>query len=283
MARFISSLLIMLILLVCRPLLAELPLARLLTVFPCGGKIGSQVEITLTGADLDEANQLHFSHTGITAKQKMTGTNSAPEPNKFLVTIATNVPPGVYEARIVGRFGISNPRSFVVSDLPESIAPTTNTSPTSGAAIAINSIINGHAAANAAAFYKFSAKKGQRILIDCKAKAIDSRMQAALVLYGAAGKELERNRHGGLLDFIPPADDEYLLKLYDFVFRGGEEYFYRLALSTGPHIDFIFPPSGAPGTKVKYLLYGRNLPGSTPTKDLVVDGKALEQLEVVKF
>src|SRR6185436_7810825 len=147
--------------------------------------------------------------------------NALPEPNKFLVTIATNVPPGVYEARIVGRFGISNPRSFVVSDLPESIAPTTNNSLARAAAMAINTVVNGHAAANSAAFFKISAKKGQRILIDCQAKAIDSRMQAALILYGAAGKELERNRHGGLLDFIPPADGEYLLKLYDFVFRGG--------------------------------------------------------------
>ena len=45
----------------------------------------------LTGADLDEANQLHFSHAGITAKQKVGETNGLPEANKFLITIATNV------------------------------------------------------------------------------------------------------------------------------------------------------------------------------------------------
>src|SRR5207253_10699392 len=33
-------------------------------------------------------------------------------------------------------------------------------------------------------------------------------------------------------------------------------------------------------TKGKYLLYGRNLPGGTPAKDLAVDGKPLEQLKV---
>ncbi len=260
-------------------LLAELPLARLLTVFPPGGKAGSQVEISLTGADLDEANQLHFSHAGITAKQKG-GENGVPEANKFLVTIATNVFPGVYEARVVGRFGISNPRSFVVSDLPETIAPATNNSPVKGAAISQPIIINGHAEANAAGFYKFNARKGQRILIDCQAREIDSRMDAALILSDAAGKELQRSRSGGLLDFAPPADGEYHLKVYDFLFRGGGEYFYRLAVSSGPHIDFIFPPSGLAGTKGKYLLYGRNLPGGTPAKDLAGDGKQLEQLEV---
>src|SRR5437667_12025142 len=104
-----SSFLLLLIVLVGQgSLLAQLPVARVLTVFPPGGKVGSQFEVILTGADLDEANQLHFSHTGITAKQKVEETNGLP--GTFLVTIATNVTPGVYEARVVGRFGIANTR-----------------------------------------------------------------------------------------------------------------------------------------------------------------------------
>jgi len=71
MARSVSSLLLFVIVLVGPGSHAQLPVARLLTVFPPGGKSGSQFEVGLTGADLDEANQLHFSHTGITAKQKM--------------------------------------------------------------------------------------------------------------------------------------------------------------------------------------------------------------------
>src|SRR2546426_656175 len=169
MARLVSSFLFLVMVLAGQgSLLAQLPVARLFTVFPPGGKGGSQFEVSLTGADLDEANQLHFSDTGITAKQKVGETNGLPEANKFLVTIATNVTPGVYEARVVGRFGISNPRAFGVSDLPESIAPTTNNSPANAEAIALDTIVNGHSEANAAAFYKFTAKKGQRILIECK-------------------------------------------------------------------------------------------------------------------
>src|SRR5438552_10259560 len=168
MPHFLWSLLFLLMVLAGREsLLGQMPVVRLFTVFPAGGRVGSQFEVSLTGADLDEANQLHFSHTGITAKQKVGETNGLPEANTFLVTIATNVTPGVYEARVVGRFGISNPRSFVVSDLPEAIAPTTNSSPASAAAISLGTIINGHAEANGFAFYKFTAKKGQRILVEC--------------------------------------------------------------------------------------------------------------------
>src|SRR5437879_2309484 len=150
MPRLIWSFLVFLTVLVGQgSLLAQLPVARLLTVFPPGGKVGTQFEVGLTGVDLDEANQLHFSHTGITANQKVGETNGLPEANKFLVAIATNVTPGVYEARAVGRFGISNPRSFVVSDRPEAIAPTTNNSPANAAAISLDTIINGHSEANA--------------------------------------------------------------------------------------------------------------------------------------
>src|SRR3989441_2477101 len=179
----LSFLLSVIVLLGQNSLLAQLLLARLLTVFPPGAKVGSQFEVALTGVDLDEANQLCFSHPGITAKQKMGETNGLPEANRFIVTIATNVTPGVYEARVVGRFGISNPRSFVVSDLPEAIAPTTNSSPANAAPISLDTIINGHSEANAAGFYKFTASKSRRILIACQAREIDSRMEAALILY----------------------------------------------------------------------------------------------------
>ena len=49
---------------------AELPQARLTSIIPPGGKIGTDVEVTASGADLDEASGLRFSHPGIVAKLK---------------------------------------------------------------------------------------------------------------------------------------------------------------------------------------------------------------------
>jgi len=116
---------------------AQLPVARLSTLFPPGGKTGSTFDAALTGADLDEVHQLYFLHTNITARQKVDETTGEPEPNKFIVTIGTDVPTGVYEARAVGRFGVSNPRSFVVGDLPEITSPTTNHSAQSAVEVAL--------------------------------------------------------------------------------------------------------------------------------------------------
>jgi hypothetical protein len=70
-----------------------------------------------------------------------------------------------------------------------------------------------------------------------------------------------------------------LLRLNDLTFAGTPAHFYRLSLTTGPHVDFVFPPSAAPGTKSKFTVYGRNLPGGTPAGFAAGDGKPLEKLE----
>ena len=40
-------------------------------------------------------------------------------PSKFKITVAADVPPGNYDVRVVNKFGVSNPRVFVVGDLNE--------------------------------------------------------------------------------------------------------------------------------------------------------------------
>lgn len=260
--------------------MAQLPVARLSTIFPPGGKIGTSVEVRLSGLDLDDVAQLHFSRPGITAKPKMIDGASTPDPNRFLITIASDVSPGVCEVRAVGRFGISNPRAFVVGDLLEYVEKEPNDSASTPNEVQLGTVVNGTVESNTADYFKFTAKKAQRILIECLAKEIDSRMDPVLVLYDSDGHELERNRRGGLLDFVAKSDGGFIVKVYDFLYRGGDDYFYRLAIGNGPHIDFIFPPAGLSGSKAKYFLFGRNLPGSSPVPDLAIDGKPLEQLAV---
>jgi len=262
------------------PLFAQLPVARLSSVFPPGGRINSTVEVSVAGADLDELNQLRFSQPNITASQKASQPADQAEANKFVVTIASNVPPGTYEVRAIGRFGVSNPRAFVVGDQLETIAPATNHAAAGATEIILGTVVNGRATPNAADYFKFAARKGQRLLAECSAQVIDSRLEPVLVLYDANGRELERNRRGGLLDFTPTQDAQLVLQTHDITFRGGEEYPYRLAITTGPHLDFILPPAGLPRARTNYTLFGRNLSGGKPAKDFALDGKPLEQLSV---
>jgi hypothetical protein len=249
----------------------QLPVARLSTIFPPGVQSGATAEIKVTGSDLEDARELRFSHPGITAAFK--------SDSVFTVTAATNVPNGIYDARVIGRFGASTPRAFAVSNLPEITSPATNKSFATAHEISVGSIVNGKAIASAPEYFKIKAQKGERIFFDCATHRIDSKMDPVLVLYDEKGRELDRARTGGFLDFTAPADENFVLKLYDTQFRGGDEIFYRLTISKGPWLDFALPAAIEPGSTNKVTLYGRNLPNgkASPFK---VDGKPLDEIEV---
>lgn len=258
-------------LLAVRSFAADLPSARLDSIFPPGGKAGTEVEVAVAGVELGDAKALHFSHPGITA---------TPKDKRFVIKIAPDVPPGIYDARVSGLLGISNPRAFVVGDLPHLVESGANNKPEGAIELPLDTTVSGTATAAQADWFKFTAKHGQRLLIDCDAPELDSRMSPVLTVFDGGSRELETSRRGGLLDFTAPADGSYLLRLNDLTFAGTADYFYRLTLTTGPRIDYVFPPCGKPGTKSKFTLYGRNLPGGSPANLAGHDGKPLDKLEV---
>jgi hypothetical protein len=249
------------------PVFAQLPVARLTTIFPPGAQTGVATEVKVEGSDLDDAKELRFSQAGISAVFKADGI--------FTVTAATNVPVGIYDARVIGRFGASSPRAFVIGDRPETISSGTNKTFATAQEIAVGSAVNGKAIANAPEFFRIKAQKGQRLLIECEARRIDSKMDPALALFDSTGKEIDRARTAGLLDVTAPSDGEFVIKVYDVQYRGGAEFWYRLNVRKGPWIDFAFPAAVEPGSKTKVRLYGRNLPGGKPSAF-----KGLEEVEI---
>lgn len=273
--------------LLAAPAQAQLPQTRLYAVFPPGGQVGTSFDLAITnGADLDEVDHLAFSHPGIQAVPKVREANGAktPVPNTFVVTIAPDVPSGVYEVRAGGLYGMSNPRAFVVGTRKEGQETEPNNSVPQATAMELETVMNGRSNSGADVdYYKFQARQGQRVLAVCQAEPIDSRMSATLEFYDSQGRRLDysynRFDRAPLCDVKIPADGEYFVKIYDFVYGGGNDHFYRLTVHTGPHIDFIVPPAGLPGSKGQYTLYGRNLPGGAPT-DIRLDDHTLEKLEV---
>ena len=266
------------------------PQPRLNAVFPLGGKAGTDVELTVAGDAIEGAQQLVASHPGITGAPLMSKPDRFfPEPratdNKFAVKIAADVPPGVYEVRVANRMGVTNARSFVVGDLAETLEAEPNDDAEKAGELAVNSVVNGVCDARGYDTYKFKATKGQRLIIHCAAQRLDARTDPVVVVRDAAGKELAKAhdavRLDPVVDFTVPADGEYLVAVNDFLFSGGEEYAYRLSVSTGPWIDFVDPPIATPGAASRHTVYGRNLPGGAPADGLVgPDGRPLEKLAV---
>src|SRR5204863_62790 len=165
-------------------------------------------------------------------------------------------------------------RSFVVGALTEVLKPGANQKPAMALDVAEGTTVTGRVDANAIDYYAFNLKAGQRLLVDCLAQRIDSRANGTLVMLGNNGRELGRSLDveglDPVLDFTAPAEGRYVLGVYDFVYGGGPDYFYRLNVTSAPHIDFVFPPSGPAGSNNQYTVYGRNLPGGQPAEGLTV-------------
>ncbi len=220
------------------PAAAQLPAARLDAVFPSGAKAGTEVEITLAGADLDEVKELHCSHPGLKATHV--------EGAKFKLSLDGSVPQGLLEIRASGRFGISNSSVFVAGALPEITEPATNRTRFTTAMLSLPVTVNGIADADASDFFRFKAAKDQAIRLDCAAQRIDSPLNATLSIRNAAGLELVRVEstldRDPALTFTSPAEGEYTVELHDLAWAGGAAHRYRLTVSAPQESPALPPP-----------------------------------------
>ncbi len=150
---------------------AQLPSAELVSVSLPGGKVGTTFDVTLNGTDLDDARALLFSNSGITAIQKTSADGQPdkqphPLPRQFSVTISASVPTGMYEVRAVTRYGVTNPRAFIVGNMNEVDGRQAGATATAAKEVPLESSISGQTTGERADFFRFAAKKGQRVLIE---------------------------------------------------------------------------------------------------------------------
>jgi hypothetical protein len=216
------------------------------------------------------------------------------------VTIAPDAAPGLRELRLATLRGISNPLLFHVGQLPEYTrkpmisanlqvlgkeAQALRKRPADEVEerIIIPCIANGQIASGEVNRYRFAARKGQRLVISTKARqlipfiadAVPGWFQPVLVLYDINGREIAFNddyrfRPDPTLLFEVPSDGEYVVAIYDSIYRGREDFVYRLSIGELPLVTSLFPLGRRAGTMVKPKIKGWNLHGavtSPPPKE----------------
>jgi hypothetical protein len=251
---------------------ADLPSIRLDRITPLGAAAGSTIELVLNAADDEEAKRLLFDHPGISAEWV--------EKRKFKITVAADVPEGTYDVRLLGRFGLSNPRLFAVShglaDVPEK---EPNDSRAAAQEVAVNSAVAGTTDGNGQDLFRFAVRQGQRVTLDCQAGKLDSEVDACLSVVAADGAVLATNSdyHGRdpLIHFSAPADGEYFVEVHDLSYRGG--FPYRLAISNQPYVENVFPRAVEAGKPVELVALGRNFDTAGQHSVWMIDDRPLEE------
>ena len=230
--------------LLARSASAQFPEIELGWVRPTAVVAGGQVEMVVGGGNhLDQVGKLIFSDPRITAEvvtKPGEGENAAPVPQwgTFKVTVPADVPPGRYEVFAAGAYGVSNPRIVTVSKFPVVTAPAVGkskdqaTQPEPPPAAGAPWIFENRATAAAIDHFRITPIADRPRRVTLFAQRIDSRMIGLIKLYDSRGKLLQSVRGADGFDpslLVPAsADSHFVVSVQDFLFRGGDPFFYQL-------------------------------------------------------
>jgi hypothetical protein len=213
------------------------------------------------------------------------------------VTIDPDAEPGDRELRLRTATGLTNPMVFQVGLLPEAreLEPNNRhanpdlpflrgTSPAEAGMAGLRDlpkdepieppvVLNGQIMPGDVDRFRIRATRGQKLVMEVHARslipyladAVPGWFQATLTLYNAEGKEVAyaddyRFNPDPVLFYEIPQDGEYELEIHDSIYRGREDFVYRIAVSEQPFITRMFPLGGREGVRTVASIAGWNLP-----------------------
>jgi hypothetical protein len=207
------------------------------------------------------------------------------------VLIDADATPGERELRLGSAVAYSNPRKFWVGTLPEfSSAPARAFNPEADRLrervgrraapaksetekrVTLPTVINGQIMPGVVDRYRFRARRGQQLVISAQARelipyladAVPGWFQAALTLRDAKGHPVAYNddyrfRPDPVLHYEVVADGDYALEIKDAIYRGREDFVYRITVGELPYGTDIFPLGGRIEQDTEVTVSGWNL------------------------
>jgi len=205
------------------------------------------------------------------------------------VTIAPDAKPGRRDIRLVTYKGVSNPLVFHVGQFPEIARKPMKTQPfqvlgkehlaqrkrpaeEEEVVVKLPCTMNGQVASGEINRYRFKARKGQRLVISVAARqlipyiadAVPGWFQPLLTLRDADGNEVAFNddyrfKPDPTILHEVAKDGEYVLSITDAIYRGREDFVYRISVGELPFVTSIFPLGGRAGKPTQVHMKGWNL------------------------
>ena len=254
---------------------------------------GSQTSTnaTWTAADQQQLMEIRRKLAGF---QRRPANPAIAETVTLQITVNPEAEPGEREIRIGTQLGLSNPLLFCVGQLPEfskknpkledepgNFRPARNNNeqkatPPTEMNITLPAVVNGQILQGGVDRYRFQGRKGQRLVVAACARelipylpdAVPGWFQAALALYDSKGHELAYADH---YRFHPDPvlycellrDGEYVAEIRDSIYRGRDDFVYRITVGEVPYITSIFPLGGQAKSTTTVQLNGWNLPTNT--------------------
>ncbi|MCA9041093.1 MAG: PPC domain-containing protein [Planctomycetaceae bacterium] len=254
-------------------------------IFPAGGQRGTKVDFKVGGHYLYDQANFEMQGAGISAPDRVQQTETLffqgpfvpkplsqqaedyPRDYAGAVTIEADAAPGLRRWQVWNSQGITPFMPFVIGDLPEIVEEEIDGDPIP-TAVTLPITINGRIFPREDVdIWTFSGNAGDIVHAEVMASRIGSPLDARLELRNASGLLIAENddHHGAdsFLKFELPEAGEYAIQITDVNYDGLQPYVYRLTLSTGPHLEAIYPLGGHADEETTFRLLGSNLPQET--------------------
>ncbi len=202
------------------------------------------------------------------------------------ITIPADAVPGELELRVQTPRGLSNPQIFTIGTLSEINETEKNDRiPSAMTVPRLPIVINGQIMPGDDDRFRFSAKKGERLVFRVRARALVPYMadavpgwfQAVLTLYHQDGRELayiddDMFRPDPVLAYTIPVDGDYVIGIRDAIHRGRADFVYRITAGQIPHVRSCFPLGGPKDKALTVTLEGEHLPSKSLTVEPLPEG-----------
>lgn len=268
-------------------------------IYPAGGERGTTVDIEIGGLNLTNATGVVVSGSGVKAaliapdkateqtKRKKGRNNgklddqSSPQlADRIMVrvTIDAHATPGLRDLRLESPAGISNKLNFEVGQYPNQLEQSKSTLSRPNRVDKLPVTLCGQILPGEVDYYSFEATRGMNLVAEVKARtlvpyiadAVPGWFQSVIRITDSKGKEIAYNDdyHNSVDPVIIttiPRTDTYTLAIHDAIYRGREDFNYRINLGEIPHLDYAYPCVGRVGKKTKMTLQGVNLKSYSAT------------------
>ncbi len=188
------------------------------------------------------------------------------------LTIAEDAEPGKRELRFLTETAISNPIWLHVGRYPEVLEVEPNNEEPDDSVSSLPVVINGQIMPGDTDRFSFQAREGMKLVIEAGARdvipyladAVPGWFQAVMRLMDSSGQEVSfadsfHYRQDPVLYFEVPRDDVYTVEIRDSIYRGREDFVYRITVGEIPFVTSVFPLGARVDSETTVQLSGWNL------------------------
>ena len=226
---------------------AEVP--GVIGAYPSGTQVGQSTRFIVYGSIGTAPTELWCDRPELTVQ-------TTDKPNEWTISAPADAQPGVAWLRWHNAEGTSELRPFVVGQLPETVETEPNNAAKDAQKIAaLPMVMNGRLEKrNEVDTFAVTLKAGETLVAWVQANSLlPSPMDASLQITDSRGFVIEQNEdwigNDPRVVWTAPSDGTWHVRIFAFPsqtdssinYAGGENYVYRLSLTTGPALDQIVP------------------------------------------